>query len=457
MPSLPVYQSEKSINAKKAAPATQITQPTFKMDRTIENAMADIAQTWSDSHDVMQYTDAKNKYEVEAAQILAKAAQDPDFKNSKTYNVMLQKAKENSLQGIDNAQVVDKLAMEMDFGNQMASVKIAANFQQKELAHNRFALGQTIEGLNQKRVQATTELEAQAYDKQIQDLLALNVVTGNIDEAEAEEYKDDARVASAEYDATVNPEAFLSRKSSWYGIPEDKFVELKNTARESKKRSKKEAEVALEESQNQNEADLVMQLADKTIDRESVPAISEMIRNGEITEDFGMAYIRLLTNPKSIGKASSKAKRLTNKVYYEMAMELFKAEDPAETRKALIRMFDKSASGEISEADVSLILKAASKAGKNKNMIAGFIEHISKKVVGDPKIKNEYLMLMLGQVAEGKEPEEAKKEANDQIHVKYNPNRTDYTEGLTYETPRGPMLCVGYDEDTGNPLFKKAK
>lgn len=406
MPSLPVYQSEKNVNVRKSAPAEQITQPTFKMDRTIENAMSDIMQTWSDSHDVMQYTDAKNKYEVEAAQILTKAAQDPDFKNTKTYSVMLQKAKENSLQGIDNAQVVDKLAMEMDFGNQMAGVKIAANFQQKELAHNKFVLGQTIEGLNQKRSQAASEQEAAAYDKQIQDLLALNVVTGNIDEAEAEQYKDEAREASAEYDATVNPDVFLSRSAKWYGIPQDKWVDLKEDARNSKERAKKEAELALEEMQNQNEADLTMQLVDQSIDRASVPAISDMIRNGEISEDFGMAYIRFLTSPKTIGTASDKAKRQTNKVYYDMAKELFKADDPEKTRKALIKMFDESVSGKIPEGDVAMLIKAASKTGK-RSLIEGILNAFGKSEYAQRNITGKMFENMAG----GMEPEEARNKA----------------------------------------------
>lgn len=451
MPSLPVYESEKNIQARKTAPAEQITQPTFKTDRTIENAMISIADEWSKAHDVMQYTEAKGKYESEVSAITTKAAQDPDFKNSDTYRTMLDKAKANSLDGINNAQVIDKLALEMDFGNQMAGIKIDSNFHQKQLAHNRFVLEQSIEGLNQKKIQATSEKEAAEYDRQIEELLIYNKATGNIDEADAEEYKDNARTSSAEYDAAVNPDIFLSRNAKWYGIQQDEWVKLKEEARNSKERAKKEGELALAEIQQENEADLTMKLVDQSIDKSSVPEITKMIRSGDITEEFGRAYLRFLTSPRSVGKGSKKAKALMKQGYYDMAKELFKAESPEETRKALIKMFDRSSSGDITEDEVSVLLKAASETNK-KSLMAGILDSFAKTQHN----KNELTTGFLEQVIQGKEPEEAKREAIDQQNIKNNPSRTEYAIGDMVETPMGTMYVWGYYDD-GEPDVRKEK
>jgi len=451
MPSLPVYESEKTIKAQKAAPEMSGEQRTYKADKSIQNALSDIAKEWSDAHDVMQYTDAKGRHQVAMSEIATKAAQDPDFKNSQEYVDLLQKAKESSIKGVDNAMVRDQLSMEMDFGNQMAAIKIDANFKQKELAHNKFQLEQSIEGLNQKRVNATTEKEALQYDSEINKLLVLNTATGTIDEAEAKKYLDGARTSSAEYDATVNPEAFLERNAKWYGIPNDEFIKLKKTARESQKRTMKEAEIALAEIQDENEADLTMKLVDQSIDRASVPEISKMIRNQDITEEFGLAYIRMLTDPGSIGKAGTKIKKKSNKVYLNMAKELFKAENPEETRKALINMFDETASGAIKEDEISMLLKAASETNK-KSLISGILNAFDKSEYN----KNEITKGFFEQIINGKDPEEAKAIAIDEQNIKENPLRTEYSIGDLVDTPMGTMYVWGYYDD-GEPDVRLEK
>jgi len=139
-----------------------------------------------------------------------------------------------------------------------------------------------------------------------------------------------------------------------------------------------------------------------------------------------------------------------------MAKELFKADDPEKTRKALIKMFDESVSGKIPEGDVSMLIKAAANTNK-KSFIAGTIEGLMSLGNARANFSGERMVYnYVKGISEGKDAEKAKAEAVEEEQVNHNPNRTEYTIGETYQTPRGLMEVIRYDE-TGNPVFKRAK
>ena len=454
MPSLPIYTSQRNITAQQSQPLRNEASKPFEMNKEVVGAIQNVTQAWSDAHDVMQYTEAKGAYEVGVADVQARAAADPNYKDTKKYYKELEDAKKNSLKGISNKQVLEKLSLEMNFGNQMAGIKIDTNFKQKEVTANKFNLGQSVEGLQQKKLQASTPAEASQYDSQMQDLLAVNVATGVVTQAEAEKMKDDANMLSAEFDATVNSDEFVKRGSKYYDIPEDKYQKLKETARLSKERGKKEAIEALDLQQQQSEADLTMSLANKEIDRLSVPDITKKALNGEISKKYADAYISVLTSAKHIDKN----KKIEKSGFTKFAKELFKSENSEESRAAIVKMLDGAAEGELNEEQLGVLLKTASKhGGKTKGLIGGAVDGLMKIGETRAKFSGERLVYdFFKGLVDGKDPEVAKQEAITNEQIKTNPNRTKYSIGDVVETPLGTMYVWGYYED-GEPDVRKEK
>lgn len=452
MPSLPGYSAQRNIRAGKSQPLRRDVAAEYKIDKQVIGAIQGVTQQWSDAHDVMQYTEAKGKYEVGVANILSTASADPDYKGSDKYFRDLEDIKKSSTEGISNKAIMEKLSTEMDFGNQMAGIKLENNFRQKEIIANRFQLTQSIEGLQQKKLQSEGP-EALEYDSQISELLSASVASGVISQADAEKIKDDANKISAEFDATVNPEKFIANGSKYYGIPEDEYKKLKESARLSKDRAKKESIEALDELQETTEAQLIIDLADKKIDRLSVPDITKKIMNGEISREFGDAYIRVLKSAKHIDKK----KKIERSGFTKYAQELFKTDDPDAVRKAVIRMLDGAAEGELNEEQLAVLIKAAEKAGKNKGWIAGAIDGLVS--LGDTVggfVPQEMTFNFFKNMVEGKDPEEAKELAIESEQIRTNPNRTKYSIGDTVDTPIGTMYVWGYYED-GEPDVRKEK
>ena len=205
MPSLPQYNSQRNIEARTSQPLRNEVAGEYAADQQVIGAIQGVTQKWSDAHDVMQFTEAKGKYEVGVADIQSRAAADPNYKDSDKYYKELEDMKKGSLQGVNNKMVMEKLSTEMDFGNQMAGIKIDNDFKQKELKVGKFNVGQGVEGLQVKMLGATNASEAMEYQNQITELLDLNVASGVLSLKEAEAIRDGAHKTAVQYDIYADP------------------------------------------------------------------------------------------------------------------------------------------------------------------------------------------------------------------------------------------------------------
>jgi hypothetical protein len=177
----------------------------FENNQKVLGAMTQVAQAWSEAQDVMQYTQAKAKYEVTSATIQGRAAADPDFNNLNKYTDELKNSKKEIIKGISNQAVANKLGMEIDYGNEIASIKIGAGFREKEIANNKVMLKTNMDSLLQKKLNAATPAEAMQYDNEMNELLQANLKTGTIDAADLDKMMKDSQKTSVQYEIYSDP------------------------------------------------------------------------------------------------------------------------------------------------------------------------------------------------------------------------------------------------------------
>jgi hypothetical protein len=200
MPQLPVYNSNRNIQPTTGQPLRNESAASFEAQNNLLKTATGIAQKWSDANDVMQYTEAKANYEVATTDIQARAATDPNYKDSSKYFKELDDAKKNNLGLIANQEVANKAALEFDMGNRIAQIKIGADFQQKQIKVNKFNTEQLVSGLQSKALAAPTPESANQYNMQIKQVLDANIASGVLSLDEADKLLKNAQNTSVKYE-----------------------------------------------------------------------------------------------------------------------------------------------------------------------------------------------------------------------------------------------------------------
>ena len=185
-PSLPSYDSQQNIRPNTVAPLREEAAQPFQDQQKVLGAMQEITQKWSNANDVMQYTEAKAKHGLAVMDIESRAALDPDFKNSEKYHKELQAVRKDATSGISNQQVASRAAVEFDYDDQVAKIKIENGFRQKQVEYNKVMVKTNMDTLIQGKLSAATPAEAQQYDLKIEQLLAANVATNVLSLEEAD-------------------------------------------------------------------------------------------------------------------------------------------------------------------------------------------------------------------------------------------------------------------------------
>jgi hypothetical protein len=199
MPQIPIFNSNRNIQANPVAPQQTGTEQPFIDQQKVIKTVGDITQKWSDAQDVMQYTDAKAKQGIATAEIQARASADQDFNNAPKYQAELEKVKTETLKGISSGAVKQKASVEFDYDNQIAGIKIGAEFQGKQLKYNKVQVKNNLDILQQKKLQATTPSEKSHIDAEIQTLLNAQVASGVLSYDEADKELKDAQTTSVKY------------------------------------------------------------------------------------------------------------------------------------------------------------------------------------------------------------------------------------------------------------------
>lgn len=200
MPVLPTADAKRNINAEINAPVMTGATENLKASENLGNTVIDLTQKWSAANDVMQYTEAKSVHALGIAENEGKALADPDYRNSEAYKKENERIKKNSLAYIANAQVRNKAALEFDFDGKVSDLKIDAQFRQKEIAYTKVRAENYLDTLQQKKLQAGTELERNAMDFKIKELLVANVGSGVLSPEEAQKMLKASEITGVKYE-----------------------------------------------------------------------------------------------------------------------------------------------------------------------------------------------------------------------------------------------------------------
>lgn len=200
MPSLPIYNSNRNIQPNTSGPLQTGAEQPFIDQQKVIKTVADIGQKWSDAQDVMQSTDVKAKHGIALAQIQAEQAADPDFNNAPKYKAKVDALNADLLKGISNGSVRNTMARQLDYDNQIATIKMQSDATAKQLAYNKVQVKNNLDLMQQQKLQAKTDAERQKIDGDMSTLLELQVKSGVMSYAEADKELRDAQVTGVKYE-----------------------------------------------------------------------------------------------------------------------------------------------------------------------------------------------------------------------------------------------------------------
>lgn len=209
MPTLPVYNAQNNIRPTTGEPLRNEAGAPFEMAREVVSTMQTVAQKWSDANDVMQYTEAKAKYELAVADIEMRANADPDFRKAPDYLAELAKAKETALSTVTSPQVTNKASFEFDYGNQLSGMKIGGQFRKKQMVNNLANLSTAMASLQAKRFTTDNPNERNATELEIDRLRASNLYSGLVSKSEMDEIDGKALFKAVESAVYANPDISL--------------------------------------------------------------------------------------------------------------------------------------------------------------------------------------------------------------------------------------------------------
>lgn len=323
MPTLPIYNSKQNIKANTAEPLRNEAAQSFKDDQMLLKTGMEITQKWSQANDVMQETEAKAQYQLEATKLQADSLSDPDTGSIDKYKKALDEAKNRSLEKISNAEIRNKTSAELDYYNGLSAMKIDLGFKKRQLEQNKENLGVNIAGLKNMLLSAMTEGEKADIQSRINRLRNDSIQSLVVSEAEMNDIDYKATYKSAEAMVYASPEAAIDKlQKENLGLGEkDKYKLIEDANQIIKKRADL-ADWQLKQTQTKSTVDLSEALSNNTltpmmvrdmqqkglIDSETAAIFDSIAlkKNYEIPESTSLAepdyFIRLLED--SMGEKS---------------------------------------------------------------------------------------------------------------------------------------------------------
>jgi hypothetical protein len=350
MATLPVYDSQRNIQAGQAKPfvkdrpAITGAREAGENQRQVIGAVQEAAQKWSDANDVMQYTKATSDYDVLSGEIKNRAANDPDFspESRDKYAQELQEAKSQSILGIDNAQVAQKASFEMDLNNNLSMLKIDFANKNKQMEANKLNLQNVITSQTND-MNGVSDNQRLQIQQSIDEKLAINVGMGIITQAEADEIVYDSKTANATARVFSDPDGLindLKDKDGFYKeIPVEKRLKLK------------EIKELQKEIVYSTETDVAMKIAQgETV---NIETLSNMVEAGTMSSDFAQITLRVLTSPDSVGAYTN------NDEFAALTKQIFKSGNKEQVRKAINNILKGGGDGKLSKDDLQILVQSA--------------------------------------------------------------------------------------------------
>lgn len=474
MPQIPIYDSKRSVQPQARAPMSNDSTALIQGQQKVIGALTDIAQQWSAANDVMQETEAMSLYETRSAEVVS------EFENSndtspeamQSYLDQLKKIEQESTAGMSNKMLQSQVSNKFRMKSAVLGIKMKATAQKKRLVANSIAAQNTITSLYQNKFEATTDAEASQIQLEIDELIAKNTATGAFSPELANKLRNESRIKAAKYEAMTNPERFLARKKDYYDIPGDQYQAIKDDAISTMKTNESNAEFLASENMKQNEAQLILNLAENEVKglssdqkAEIITNVTQMSIDGVIDPEFAEAYINTIQK----GKLSKTQKKM-KKGFGEYVKTVFSAENDEDRRKAVIELLNRNSAGNMDSNELAVALKVAHDYGNDvrasfvdnvidyyKNLGQGKFGEAAKSLGNFYKMDADRMTYDFFEgLSQGKNPDEAKIEALEKEQIRTNPNRSKYSVGQEIDTPIGKMYVWGYYED-GEPDVRKEK
>lgn len=411
MPTIPSYEAKRNIVASPVAPARNEVSAPFENQQKVLGAIHDVAQKWSDAHDLMQASEARAKYNTAINDIQSRADLDPDYKNSAPYYKEVEKAKETSLSGIDNQQVKNNLSVEFGYDEGVANLKLQNSFKRKEIDYTRgVIIPEAMEGYQKNMADANSDKEYQEYKQRMDSEIDAHANRMIISKSEAYKLKKEGVFGAAENAIYSNPERAIALiDAGRFNLNEKEIGILKDRATDIISRNEKIAKELQKNIYIKNESQIAMDLASgNPLD---IPRLSNMTRANLISHDFLTAAIQLNDSPDSVGAETK------NPEFETMTNELFSANNQEEIKDMVIRIMRGGADGKISKDDMAVLIKSAYAHGQAISKNKMDVGYSAVKTLGEWADKTEDKVSRADvfrdfqkKISEGKSPQKAVEE-----------------------------------------------
>lgn len=173
MAKLPGYDSTRQMTTEAPAVRRDI-EAEGQMGRNLQvigKAAVDVANVWQAAEDFSQTLTQQNNMDQRVADVLARAEQDPDYNNSRSYYADLDKIREDSLTGFSNNQAQLEFSKTVGATIGAARIKVDGLFREKMVDHTKSELVKSHD-INRKNFIATGDPSFQ--ERQRQAVLAAN-------------------------------------------------------------------------------------------------------------------------------------------------------------------------------------------------------------------------------------------------------------------------------------------
>jgi len=243
----------------------------------LEKATA-IAVKWSNAVDTVQYTSAKANYEAGVNDVVNRAANDPDYNNSDTYVKELEELKKENLKGFSNKNIQSRAALDFEYGNQAAEIKIGNAYKKKVIAAGQVATFKLLDLEASNYVNSVGERGKIVAAAKIKNIIDAQVAAGVFGEKEGHKL----------YESTI--------KEAQVAIEDEEDL---------KQKQEKEAILAHEIARNETE-DTMAQLRINMQDSQSNEVTDSDLINlarseyeaGNISERFARVFVNSLKSVK---------------------------------------------------------------------------------------------------------------------------------------------------------------
>lgn len=217
------------------------------------------------------------------------------------------------------------------------------------------------------------------------------------------------------------------------GNPEE-YDKIKTNIFNGSEKLLKEMKVQKQISQLNTEADLVKQtiLGDRSID--DVSRIGDMIKSGEIKQDFGEAVIRAINHPDDLNYNLSDE----DVAFVESLKSVFESSNPEDINKSIKEILDNFSSSKIDQKKMALLVDSALKFGGENRAFKNMMNLVEDNELDSADASKEFTKAL----QEGKPPSVAAQIAL--VNV-------GFTEEKQKEYNTKEKLSLGYSGDIQPP------